>query len=94
MAFKDDNLKTETLFSIQLIERSSEAVTAGFSCYSGEPHNYKSSLVLNAIGTIKISLTVSKSDELPSVEPDEFNLTAVTSQRFYDSLAKLGYDYS
>ena len=94
MAFNDENASVETLFSVKVVHSGNENIAAKFSCYSGPSDEPGSSLALNAEGDVTVVLAEPETDRLPFVEPEDFNMTEVEVDRFYDQLTELQYEYS
>lgn len=95
IAFNDDSTGVETLLSFKLASADqirSESITADFSCYSCLQH--EKSMSLNASGRIILQLGDALHDSLPSSPSSNTNMVDLEVDRFYSSLAKLGYDYS
>lgn len=94
MAFNDDDSSVETLFDLRIILQTKDMIQAHFSCNSGGPRDHRSTMALNASGTVKVTLTNQESDKLPGVKTDDLNVSRVEVDRFYESLSRLGYNYS
>lgn len=95
IAFNDDSNGVETLLSLKLVSSRqvhSESITADFNCCSCLQH--ENSMSLNASGRVILHLGDALPDSLPSVPLKNFNMVDLEVDRFYSSLAKLGYDYS
>ncbi|KAH7322503.1 equisetin synthetase [Stachybotrys elegans] len=94
ITFPDDNAGVETIFNINIQESSKTRIVATFGCYScaeGER-----SLTANANGAVEITLGKPSTTGLPcsSTSTNKFNLIDVGVDRFYSTLAKIGYQYS
>lgn len=94
---EDDDLGVETLVSLTAIDRhSDQAYTAHFACYSipvlgtGAEHDME----VSASGTVRISLGTPDITALPYVPHETYNMSEVDSDRFYNTIAELGYNYS
>ncbi|KAF2175886.1 polyketide synthase PksB [Zopfia rhizophila CBS 207.26] len=94
MAFNDDDSSVETLFDVRIVSQTKGEIQAQFSCNSGGPRDHRSTMALNASGTVKVMLASQESDKLPSVKTDDLNTSEVAVDRFYESLSRLGYNYS
>lgn len=94
---EDDDFGVETLVSLTAINRrSDQSYTADFACYSipvlgmGAEHDME----LSASGTVKIYIGTPDVAALPYVPHETYNMSAVDSDRFYNTIAELGYNYS
>ncbi|KAL5459023.1 hypothetical protein PMIN06_003013 [Paraphaeosphaeria minitans] len=94
---ENDDLGVETLVSLTAIDRHSDQLyTANFACYSipvlglGTDHDME----ISASGTVKISLGAPDISALAYVPHEMYNMGAVDSDRFYSTIAELGYNYS
>lgn len=94
LAFVDEDASVETLFELRILSRSENEINAEFCCYSGIPHTHTATMSLNATAQIKASLGAPTSDKLSKTAVDDFDLRPVSVDRFYDFLARLGYNYS
>ncbi|KAH6867729.1 hypothetical protein B0T10DRAFT_596949 [Thelonectria olida] len=94
LAFNDDDSSVEVLFDLRILSRTEHEIEAEFSCYSGSPQDHKSTMGLNATGTVKATIAEPAPDGLPNVQLEDGNLREVSVDRFYDFLGRLGYNYS
>lgn len=98
MTFEEgQDLGVETLVSLTGIQHHSDnTITAEFACYfipvigSGSDQDMQ----LSASGNVKIALGAPDFATIPSMHVAAHNLTSVDADRFYDTIAELGYDYS
>ena len=93
MAFNDEDSHIETIFDIKITHQNSAEIVAEWACYSGDPHDIKSAMSLNASGIVKAELSIPEPDLLPTIEKDLVALNDVDTERFYGFLANLGYHY-
>jgi hybrid polyketide synthase/nonribosomal peptide synthetase ACE1 len=93
IAFNDENSNVESLFSVKLLHSSNESIEAKFSCYSGGPHDAGNPMALNAEGTITVSLAEPEADSIAHVQPENFNMTEIEIDRFYEQFRRLEYEY-
>ncbi|KAI0413959.1 lovastatin nonaketide synthase [Xylaria grammica] len=93
LAFHDDS-SVEVLFDFKLIENTSDVVKASFACYSGAPLDPRETMALNASGIIEVALGSQNPDSLPPTQATETGTSEVEIDRFYNFLARLGYNYA
>lgn len=94
IVFSDEEASVEMLFTVKFDRASNPAeLTAEFACYSSLSND--TPMVRNACGRM-----VAELDDRDTPEPLQhnipnkaYNLREVTADRFYVSLAKLGYEY-
>nr|A0A089FSA4.1 RecName: Full=Hybrid PKS-NRPS synthetase prlS; AltName: Full=Pyrrolocin biosynthesis protein S [fungal sp. NRRL 50135]AIP87510.1 pyrrolocin synthetase [fungal sp. NRRL 50135] len=94
IAFNEETSTVETLFSVKVVSSSDESIQASFSCYSGAPHEPGTSMGLNAEGIVTVTLADHEADVILFVEPKDFNMTEIETDRFYDQFQRLEYEYS
>lgn len=98
MTFNDDESIVEILFDVNIVTQTKGEIQAEFTCNSGGPQDHKSAMVLNANGRVKVTLGIPEPDRLPpthgSDELDRVNIREVAVDRFYESLRRVGYNYS
>ena len=95
LVFNDEDLGVETLFSfvnIRIDETGWEA-SAQFT-YHSAPGPESDSLTLMASGRLYLFIGTPSIAELPARAPREPNMVEVETDRFYASLAELGYGYT
>ena len=95
ITFNNDLSGVETLLSLRLVSlkhEHSESIIADFKCYSCLQH--EKSMSMNASGRVLLHLGDALADSLPLSRSKQVNMVDVDVDRFYSSLAKLGYDYS
>ncbi|PVH70207.1 putative hybrid PKS-NRPS enzyme [Cadophora sp. DSE1049] len=95
ITFDGDSSGVETLFSLQIVSEEDtqlREVTALFKCSSTSQQ--EKAMSMNATGSITISIGDSLEMSLPAHHSDKINLVNVEVDRFYNSLAKIGYNYS
>ncbi|KAI0191981.1 hybrid PKS-NRPS [Xylaria flabelliformis] len=88
-----DLMGTELTFSLKRLEEKDEEIIAEFVC-SSCPGKADSELQVNATGRIRVILT---HDKFPMAVPNTLVSRAtldIDIQRFYDTLLKVGFDYS
>lgn len=92
-----DTLGVETLVTLTgIVHHRDEIVTADFSIYSypnistGSEHDME----LMASGNVKVSLGKPDIAALSCFPIDDYNMSAINTDRFYAALSKLGYGYS
>ncbi|KAI1174428.1 PKS-NRPS hybrid [Nemania sp. FL0916] len=92
--FKDDYASVETQFTLTNIVTDGTTWTASFSFYSAS-QKHTLGLDLNASGKIIATLGEPQHDVLPPPATDrELNMIEIDSDQFYDSLSKLGFNYT
>ncbi|KAI0102477.1 putative equisetin synthetase [Nemania sp. FL0031] len=94
IAFNEENSSVESLFSVKIIYSENDSIKASFSCYSGAPTEPETPMGVNAEGTITITLAEPEADTIPFVEPEDFNMTEIEVDRFYEQFRRLEYEYS
>lgn len=91
IVFGDDEAGIETLFTVKFDSSNPAELTAEFSCYSSLSND--APMVRNVCGRIMAELEDHDRGSLPDMPRETYNLREVTADRFYTSLAKLGYEY-
>ncbi|KAJ5090322.1 hypothetical protein N7532_009006 [Penicillium argentinense] len=91
IAFDDDDMTVETIFSVSSVALSDMRLTADWACYSA---GRDGTVQLNAKGGALVDLTLAKPDTIPLVGADLYNLVPVNEVHFYESLARVGYNYA
>ncbi|KAJ5872274.1 uncharacterized protein N7529_004627 [Penicillium soppii] len=91
IAFDDDSMQVETIFSLSSVNISSVAGTAEWTVYSVDNAG---NINLNAKGQALVQLAAQYPDTLPLVKSDSYGLIPVDSEQFYTSLSRVGYNYS
>ncbi|KAJ8132306.1 hypothetical protein O1611_g1320 [Lasiodiplodia mahajangana] len=94
IAFNEENSSVESLFSLKVIYSENDNIRASFTCYSGAPTEPGTPMGVNAEGTITITLAEPEVDTIPFVEPEDFNMTEIEVDRFYEQFRRLEYEYS
>ncbi|KAH8162417.1 hypothetical protein CIB48_g5830 [Xylaria polymorpha] len=94
IAFNDENSTVESLFTVDIIYSGNDSIRANFSCCSGSPTERGTPMGLNAKGTVNVTLAEPAVDTIPFVEPEDFNMTEIEVDRFYDQFSRLEYEYS
>ncbi|KZF23885.1 putative equisetin synthetase [Xylona heveae TC161] len=94
IAFDDENSSVESLFSVKVVHSGKDSIQANFSCYSGAPHEPGTSMGLNAEGVVNVLLAEPKADQLPFLETEDWNMTEIEVDRFYDQFTRLEYEYT
>ncbi|KIL88416.1 polyketide synthase [Fusarium avenaceum] len=92
-----DNLGVETLVTLTSITQSQDQiVTAAFSCYSVPVVGSGSEreMELTASGTVQIVFGEPNVAVWPLAPFEEYNMSQIDAQLFYDTIAPLGYNYS
>ncbi|KAL5116716.1 hypothetical protein ACEQ8H_005328 [Pleosporales sp. CAS-2024a] len=90
-----DSNGVETLVALTAAQHSGKEITAEFACYSapvvvtGSDHDME----LMASGTVKIVLGNPDMEALSCTLAEDYNMATFDVDRFYTSLAKLGYGY-
>ena len=95
IAFSDEFSGVETLMSLNLgtsQQPDSVPLVADFECYSCP--EYENTMSLNASGRVLIHTGDSLGNSLPPMPFSDVNMVNVDVERFYSTLAKLGYGYS
>ncbi|KAJ5928233.1 hypothetical protein N7466_007189 [Penicillium verhagenii] len=91
IAFDDDDMTVETIFSVSSVAFSDAKLTADWACYSAARDG---TIQLNAKGSAVVELGLAKPDTLPVARVDPYSLVPVNEDQFYDSLARVGYNYA
>nr|A0A2Z5XAL7.1 RecName: Full=Hybrid PKS-NRPS synthetase phm1; Short=PKS-NRPS phm1; AltName: Full=Phomasetin biosynthesis cluster protein 1 [Pyrenochaetopsis sp.]BBC43184.1 PKS-NRPS hybrid [Pyrenochaetopsis sp.] len=94
MAFNQETSTMECLFRLNIVNSSPDSMKAKFSCCSGAPYETGTTMVLNAEGTVTVTLAEPEPDAIPYMKPKNFNMTEIEVDRFYTQIHKLGYEYS
>ena len=95
LVFNDEDLGVETLFSFVDISTDETAcATSALFTYHSAPGPESDSLTLIASGRLSLLIGTPSIAELPAKAPREPNMVKVESDRFYASLAELGYGYT
>ncbi|KAJ2995920.1 hypothetical protein NUW58_g1137 [Xylaria curta] len=92
ISINDDGAGVETIFSVSSIERTTDAITAHFTCHS--LNSGDQNVALNAQGHATIQLAAADADYLPVLSTDAYNLVDVDISAFYANLSRIGYEYS
>ncbi|TQV94383.1 hybrid NRPS/PKS enzyme [Cordyceps javanica] len=92
ITFNDESSSIETLFSLTSVENVNDAISAEFACYSVASGD--STSLIHAKGRAAVHLRSASRDTLPIALPDRCNLVDVDTDKFYQCLNKLGYNYS
>lgn len=82
-----------TLTNITPSKSDSKSRAAKFSVYSAAIKSARD-LEVNASGTINVIFGEPSMSVLPPIQVDDSNMTETDSERFYTSLATIGYEYS
>ncbi|KAH9909070.1 lovastatin nonaketide synthase [Xylariomycetidae sp. FL2044] len=93
LTFHDD-AGVEVIFDLRLTHNTSDGIKASFACYSGAPRDPRSTMILNASGVVEGSMNSPDPDYLPPTEATDIGTTGVEIERFYNFLARLGYNYA
>ncbi|GME22836.1 hypothetical protein DL768_008056 [Neofusicoccum parvum] len=95
ITFDDEATGVETLFTLTDVHESVETAisSANFKCFT-VPNKDSAAMVLTASGTLRLDLGEPSSSALPPRNSAPPNLVEVDTQRFYSSLAELGYGYT
>ncbi|KAL2048919.1 hypothetical protein ABVK25_010772 [Lepraria finkii] len=95
LVFNDEDLGVETLFSFVNVSTDETAwATSALFTYHSVPGPESDSLTLMASGRLYLLIGTPSIAELPAKPPREPNMVKVESDRFYASLAELGYGYT
>ncbi|KAJ5737005.1 lovastatin nonaketide synthase [Penicillium malachiteum] len=94
IVFNDNSPEIETLINLRIVSKTDESVTAEFSCSSGAVHERKSMMAFNTSGTVEVKFASLEPDALPPVDLDDLSLSEVDSDRFYNFLSGVGYNYT
>ncbi|KAJ5605419.1 hypothetical protein N7510_008200 [Penicillium lagena] len=89
----EENTGVETVFDLKITERRSDRVKAIFSCHSAV-NRASSSLALHASAQVQIVLGNPKQDVLPPRKGTYDGFLDLESNRFYQSVSKLGFGYT
>ncbi|CAG8226110.1 unnamed protein product [Penicillium salamii] len=91
IAFDDDDMSVETIFSVSSVTLLDAKMTADWACYSAARDG---TIQLNAKGGALVEMSFSKADTLPNAKADPYNLVPVDEDQFYESLTRVGYNYA
>ena len=96
LVFDDDDVGVETLFSFVNINFEGDAiVSAQFTYHATTSKNSNSdATTLMASGRLRLLMATSTNIPLPSRVSPEPNMIEVEADRFYTSMAEMGYGYS
>ncbi|KAJ6021109.1 lovastatin nonaketide synthase, partial [Penicillium herquei] len=94
IVFNDSSPEIETLINLRIVSRTDESITAEFSCSSGAVHERKSTMAFNTSGTVEVKFASLEPQALPPVDLDDLSLSEVDSDRFYNFLSAVGYNYT
>lgn len=94
LIFSDDNPSIEIAVHLKVLKRTDQTIVAEFSCYLGAPNDHRAIMASSALGTVEVTIGSPEPDQLPGLDIDDLNLNEVSSGRFYNFLAGLGYNYA
>ena len=95
LVFNDEDLGVETLFSfVNISMDETDGATSALFTYHSVPGPESDSLTLMASGRLYLLVGIPSMAELPAKAPREPNMVKVETDRFYASLAELGYGYT
>ncbi|KAJ5722336.1 lovastatin nonaketide synthase, partial [Penicillium malachiteum] len=94
IVFNDSSPEIETLINLRIVSKTDESITAEFSCSSGPVHERKSTMTFNTSGVVEVKFATLEAESLPAVEVDDLSLSNVDSDRFYNFLSGVGYNYT
>ncbi|CAG7998045.1 unnamed protein product [Penicillium salamii] len=89
IAFDDDDMSVETIFSVSSVTLLDAKMTADWACYSVARDG---TIQLTAKGGALVEMSFSKADTLPNAKADPYNLVPVDEDQFYESLTRVGYN--
>ncbi|KAJ5970419.1 polyketide synthase/peptide synthetase [Penicillium vulpinum] len=93
LTFATDNAEVEALFSLIDVQQNEHQIDASWE-YHAAWGNDREDMVLMAQGRITVTLGESHGAILPPKPGDVPNLNVVDSDRFYSTMADIGYGYS
>ncbi|KAJ5740883.1 Acetyl-CoA synthetase-like protein [Penicillium malachiteum] len=93
LTFATDTTEVETLFSLVDVQRSERQIEASWE-YHAAWGNDREDMVLLAQGRVTATLGESQGPILPQKPIDVPNLSSLDSDRFYSTMADIGYGYS
>ncbi|CAG8085918.1 unnamed protein product [Penicillium olsonii] len=91
IAFDDDDMSVETIFSVSSVAFSDAKMTADWACYSAARDG---TILLNAKGGALVVMNSARADTLPISRAEPYNLVPVDEDQFYESLTRVGYNYA
>ncbi|KAJ5710181.1 lovastatin nonaketide synthase [Penicillium malachiteum] len=94
IVFNDSSPEMETLINLRIVNKTDESITAEFSCSSGPVHERKSMMAFNTSGVVEVKFATLEAGTLPTVDVDDLSLSNVDSDRFYNFLSGVGYNYT
>lgn len=94
LVFNDEETGVETSFTLAGMEHNDlDRVSANFAYYSAVGRDSES-LTLMASGRLEVTYGEQSFDSLPPRSPPQPNMIDIEEDRFYSSLADLGYGYT
>ena len=96
LVFNDDDAGAETLFSFVNITSEGDAVVSALFTYHAATgtNSDSNAMTLMASGKLRLLGATPTSIDLPSRVPPGPNMIEVEAERFYTSLAEMGYGYT
>ncbi|KAH9887118.1 hypothetical protein F4778DRAFT_786418 [Xylariomycetidae sp. FL2044] len=97
IAFTDENSTIESLFILDIVQRTDNYVKCKFSLYCGDPYDGSRPFTLHGSGGVWAALGQAQPDTLPlsrMIEPEDFNMLSVDADRFYGQFEPVRYQYS
>ncbi|KAJ5311844.1 hypothetical protein N7476_007704 [Penicillium atrosanguineum] len=89
----EENSGVEVIFTLTVTQNNSNTLVASFNCYS-DANKGSSSMSLHASAQVRIFLGEPTHDALPPPSRDLNSFLELDAERFYNSVAELGYDYT
>ncbi|KAJ5516813.1 polyketide synthase/peptide synthetase [Penicillium freii] len=93
LTFATDSTEVETMFSLADIQRNEHQIDASWEYHAAWGNN-REDMVLLAEGRVTVTLGESRDAILPTKPGDVPNLNSLDSDRFYSTMADIGYGYS
>lgn len=95
ITLKKEDIGTEVIFVVRVIQRDDREIRAEYSCYSSEVDGESQSVEkTNFTGQAIVTLGDATPDALPPRVPFEVPMSDVPLDRFYTSLADIGLKYT
>lgn len=89
----EENSGVEVIFALTVTHKSNDVVHATFNCYS-DANKGSSSMSLHASSQLQLLLGGSSNDSLPSRSGSYERFLELDADRFYTSVAELGFGYT
>ncbi|KAJ6104774.1 hypothetical protein N7523_011094 [Penicillium sp. IBT 18751x] len=89
----EENSRVEIIFALTITQDNSNTLMGSFNCYS-DANKGSSSMSLHASAQVHILLGIPAHDALPPPTRDLHSFLELDAERFYNSVAELGFGYT